>query len=454
MCLWVAWCEFSLYAWNETRLAPAFAIRDGINPYPPIDGGPLSTWIYGPIGIFINLPATLAQTPLAAVRIAGIINSIVVLLPLVVIFLGSAELRARGKVICGLALALSILLVPQPNLVLQVADHTAIACGLLSLWCLAREPKPSSGRLATIVALTVLAVWSKQIAVFLVAAHVGFLLLNGQRAAVWRYLAWFTLFNIVALVAFAWAFGFGNLWLNLVDIPARLGWANFSERLMMRRWSLVGQIGLPIAGLFSLWRARRWPSRERESGRFFQLGALAYSAMLPIGLFAFFKVGGDTNLLHSWDYLMPAALLWWLGSEQPSRFREASSLVMIAAFALALHVSDFVAPPSRPYTQHFDSAAALTTRYPQGIWFPQNPVITYYTDHKLWHSEDGVSTRFLAGYGIHEADFRRHLPPKLQAIAYPSVNTAPFSVPLLPELSVKTRVPYWVVYSLPSAAPL
>ena len=123
---------------------------------------------------------------------------------------------------------------------------------------------------------------------------------------------------------------------------------------------------------------------------------------------------------------------------------------MVAAFALAIHVSDFVALPSRPYTDHFDAAAVLTGRYPQGIWFPQNPMITYYADRKLWHSEDGVSTRFLAGYGIREADFKRYLPSPLQALAYPSVNTFPFSLPLLPEFSEKNRIPYWVFYTQPS----
>src|SRR5206468_655065 len=47
-CLWSAWCEFPHYAWNDMRLAPAFAVAHGINPYPDLGGGPLSTWIYGP----------------------------------------------------------------------------------------------------------------------------------------------------------------------------------------------------------------------------------------------------------------------------------------------------------------------------------------------------------------------------------------------------------------------
>src|SRR3954464_13817244 len=93
LCLWRAWCEFPIYSWNEVRLAPAFALRYGINPYPPIDGGPLSTWIYGPVGILINLPATYATTVANALHVASLINFLVVCLPLAIIFLASTELR-------------------------------------------------------------------------------------------------------------------------------------------------------------------------------------------------------------------------------------------------------------------------------------------------------------------------------------------------------------------------
>ena len=170
-CLWTAWCEFPMYAWNETRLAPAFALRYGINPYPPVDGGPLSTWIYGPVGIVVNLPATLATTAAAALQLAYLVNLSVVLLPLVVIFFGSSELRSRGPAGPWLALGFGLLLVPRPNLVLQVADHAAIASGLLSCWFLTRDRDPTPTRLAIAAASCALAIGAKQIEVFLLPAQ-------------------------------------------------------------------------------------------------------------------------------------------------------------------------------------------------------------------------------------------------------------------------------------------
>ena len=80
--LWGAWCEFPFHPWNDVRLAPAFAVRHGINPYPLLEGGPLFTWIYGPVGILVNLPATWATTALGAIQTASVLNALTVLAPL------------------------------------------------------------------------------------------------------------------------------------------------------------------------------------------------------------------------------------------------------------------------------------------------------------------------------------------------------------------------------------
>ena len=445
-CLWMSWCEFPLYAWNEVRLAPAFALRHGINPYPPLGGGPLSTWIYGPVGIVVNLPATFAASPVGALHIASAINALIVLGPLALIFFAARELRARGLILCCLALGLATLLVPRPNLVFQVADHSAIAFGLLSCWCLARQSRPAGAQLALAAAGCALAIWSKQIAVFLLPAQIAFLLLDRARPVALRYLGWVALFGLLALALAVSAFGFGNLWLNLVAIPGRLPWVALAARFAMRPWSLVGQVALPSLALIVLWRRRLWPSRESESGRFFQLTVLAFLAMLPVGLAGFFKIGGDTNLLHSWDYLLPGCLLAWLARD---RLAPGAPLRLLAAagLVLALRVSDLVALPVRPFTRQFEDAGRIMAAYPHALWFPSNPLITFYADGRLWHSEDGVVTRFLAGYGLREPDFRRHLPPGLQGVVYPRTVEFPLSMPLLSEFNQTTTTPDWTLHS-------
>ena len=449
LCLWSAWCQFPFFPWNDARLAPAFALRLGINPYPLIGGGPLSTWIYGPVGIFINLPATWAASAEDALHIASLINFSVLTCPLVVIFFTATALGNQVPELKWFALALSILLIPAPNFIFQVADHTAVAFGLLSNWWLAKPSNLRHGHYAIAAAFCSLAIWSKQITVFLVAAQLVYLFQVGQRAAIVKYLLWLALWGFIALGLFVWSFGWENLWLNLVVIPERLPWADdFFARLIRRRWPLIAQIGLPIIGLTVLRMKKIWPGSKTDGGRFFQLSAMAYATMLPIGLMGFAKIGGDTNLIHSWDYLLPGSILVWLES---AIFSPATGIRMIAAAMLAVcvHFTDLLALPSKPLTRHFEYASRLAAAYPHEVWFPRNPVITYYADGKLWQSEDGIQTRFLAHYGLREADFRRYLPPNLKAVAYPAQFGDSFSMALLSELSQTSAVPDWTIYSRP-----
>lgn len=450
VCLWGAWCEFPSWAWNDLRLAPAFALRHGVNPYPLLGDGPLFTWIYGPVGLFVNLPATFAPSAQAAVQAACAINLLTVLSPLAIIFFGTPELRARGPAVPALALALAVLLTPRTTLLFQTADNTAVALGLLSCWWLARVAQPRGPRLAGAAALCALAIWAKQIAVFLPLAQLAYLWIASGRATALRYAGWVALFGLTALGAFAALFGFANLRLNLIEIPGRLPWAEPGPRLALRIWPLVQQVVLPALLLAAIAWRRRWPARTDTPGRLFQVSALAAGAMLPIGLAGFFKAGGDTNLLHALPYLLPAGLLLWLARDTAPAAGAALRLAGGLAAALALKAAELDPPPARPLTQHFAAAAELAAARPRALWFPQNPVLGLYLGGRLWHSEDGVYTRYLAGHRIREPDFRRHLPPELAGIVYPGIVADPFALALLPEFSRTVRVSYWNLHVRPA----
>lgn len=448
LCLWQAWCEFPIYSWNEARLAPAFALRHGINPYPPIGGGPLSTWIYGPTGIVINLPATFAADAPGALQAACLINFAVLIAPLAWIFFRTQEQPpGRAHPLGWFALAIAILLLPRAYLILQVADHTAIAFGIFSCGFLTRAARPTTLDLCAAAGAGILAVWSKQIEVFLIAAQFAYLLAFRDRLVVARYFLWLLAFGAFSLGVVAGCFGWNNIWLNLVVIPGRLPWADdITGRIAMRSRELIAQLAVPCAGLAWLYFAKHWPTRETQQGRFFLVTIFAYFAMLPVGLAAFLKTGGDLNLFHSWDYLLPGCLLAWLAAEKITATARRYWIFALTALCLSLRREDIFSLPSRPLTAHFDSANKLIAAYAPHIWFPRNPIITFYADNKLWHSEDGVETRFLASYSLREVEFRRYLPPELQAVAYPAKVETPFSIQLLREFSKKTSVPYWSVY--------
>ncbi len=451
LCLWTAWCEFPIYSWNEARLVPAFALRDGLNPYPLIGGGPLLTWIYGPVGILINLPATFASSAVGALHLATLINFVVLFFPLAFIFADSVDFKGRSPTVRWFAFTVAVLLTPRPNLVLQVADHAAIAFGLLSCWWLVRPSKRDNTRLGVAALLCTLAIWSKQVTVFLVGAQVAYLFLTANRGAIPRYLLWLVVLNLTALGLAILAFGWANLWLNLVAIPGRLPWADdIAARLAMRPWALIAQIALPGLGLIVLRVLNKWPARDSESGRFFLITVLAFAVMLPVGFAAFLKIGGDTNVFHSWDYLLPGLLLAWLTAEKAgigARYRA----LAVATCAVALRWTDVTRFPAKPLTAHLEAAERLMETHPHRLWFPRNPLITYYADGKLWHSEDGVQTRYLANYGL--PDFRGDLPPDLEGVAYPPAVDARFSMALLPEFDHEIEGPFWILHVRSTSLP-
>lgn len=231
---WMSWCLFPFWAWNELRLAPAFALRHGVTLYPPLGAGPLSTWIYGPVGAALNLPATFASSATGALLVAGAINLLVLAAPLVVLCFRSTAFASGDWAARVLASALCFLLLPGTSLVLQVADHAAIACGLLSCLVIAGAPRPGLGRVAGAAALVMLVIWAKQIAIFLVPGHLAFLLWQRERATAVRFLGFSVLLDALACAFNITVFGFSGLWLNLVEVPAQLPWGNLEARLAGR----------------------------------------------------------------------------------------------------------------------------------------------------------------------------------------------------------------------------
>ena len=163
----------------------------------------------------------------------------------------------------------------------------------------------------------------------------------------------------------------------------RLPWAEFWPRFTMRPWVLGLQVLGPVGVLVVLWRSGRWPTRETESGRFLQVSALAAAAMLPVGLAGYFKIGGDINLLHSVDYLLPALLLQWLTRDVPATRPATARVLVVVALALGLRAPELRAPARGPFTAHLDSAARLLAAHPHALWFPHKPVLTFYSDGRL-----------------------------------------------------------------------
>ncbi|HEY1111128.1 MAG TPA: hypothetical protein VGE76_20900, partial [Opitutaceae bacterium] len=189
-------------------------------------------------------------------------------------------------------------------------------------------------------------------------------------------------------------------------------------------------------------RTRFWPARDTEIGRYLRCSLCVSLALLPIGLASLLKYGGNTNVLHSWGHLLPALLVLALSLELPRPF-----LPALAALALALQLPRTAEWRFLPARESYHRAAEIVAARPGKTWFPTHPVISFYVDGRLWHTHDGIVTRDLAGYGLREADFRRHLPADLRVIVHPRGMVAPVALQLLPEFDQAFTDGVWLIHT-------
>ncbi|MCX6950636.1 MAG: hypothetical protein NTV51_00370, partial [Verrucomicrobia bacterium] len=175
-----------------------------------------------------------------------------------------------------------------------------------------------------------------------------------------------------------------------------------------------GYVALPLVGLFA---ARRQVFR-RDSP--WLLPALIWLFLLPTSVLSFYKMGGSSNSLNGVLYLAPMASLaavGWLRDFRPS----ASSVWLATAVWVVTVPHLLVSPllPLRPLTVHLETGEILARRFPGRIFFPWNPLLTFYTEGRFYHTEDGLNVRRVSGAARPPAAIRRDLPPAWSITAIP-----------------------------------
>jgi hypothetical protein len=391
--LWTSLCFFPLPEWNSVRLAPSFMLHAGVTPYPGLDAGPLTTWIYGPVTLLINLPATIAGDGVSALLIAGVINLLIALVPL---GLGVGALSTLGpgfdRTDRALILLLCLALWPNTSLQYIQADNTAVAFGLLSNLFLAGAQRSADSRWLAAAVCAGLAAWSKQTSLVLIIAQLIWLAwVAGPRAMIaYAGISALVLATLGAIFA-AW-FGYPELWLNLVTIPGRLPLCtDLTERTLTLWKHLAGDVALPAVGV-ALFPRVVW---KRDSP--WLLPTLTWLCLLPLGLMSSYKIGGASNSLNGYLYLVVpagAALVSGLKRLRPSSARAWTTAVVIGVSIQQLGTAPWL--PLSPVTAHLHQAAELARRFPDQIYFPWHPLVTWFSDRRFHHTEDGLSTRTAA----------------------------------------------------------
>jgi hypothetical protein len=393
--LWTSFCFFPLPEWNAIRLAPTFMLRFGPTPYPGLEGGAVTTWIYGPVPLLLNLPATLARDMIAATLAAGIINILCSLLPIALVAATIAPRSAASRSDRMWVLLLGCALWPNTSWQFIQADNVALGFGLIANCLLSRAQGAVLRDLLLAALCAALAVWSKQTYVGLVLAQSIWLWAVAGPRTVLRYALIFTVFSLLLGGMFVAWFGFGELWLNLVQIPGRLPMCpDLMERAVLLWKDLAGGVLLPLAVVLVfrrvIWAKASW----------WLLPALSWLCLLPTGLMAAFKIGGASNSLNGYLFLVaPAmlALVFWLQRVAARTARAWSAAALAAVLSQQMSAAPLL--PLQPITTHLAEATHLAQKLPQQIYFPWHPLATWYAERRFYHTEDGLYTRGAARLG-------------------------------------------------------
>lgn len=409
--VWRCYCVFPWLPWNELRLEPSFLLLDG-SLYPPAGDGPVTTWIYGPITPVLLLPSVLATSAAGALLIGGAINGVLVLGTIVgacALWPVGAESPAGGRERVAAALA-CLAVWPASSLEYIQADNAAVAFGVASNLLLVAPRLDLNRRLWLAALAAVVAIACKQTALSVLAAQLAWLAAAQSGSTALRYFWRVALLGALVAVAAIARFGFEGLWLNLIEVPRRLPWAQApAERLwQLAPWLLV-HLGAPALVLVVARRALF------ARGSPLALATFSWLAALPFGLAALLKIGGTINSLHGLLYFLPPCVLAALGFSR--RERAPFSTMLAAAAVLGIRLVTTSHPGWKPVTEHLRQADAIATQLPGEVWFPWNPLVTFFREHRFDHVEDGLYARAVSGHALSAQELRAHLPPRWSVTA-------------------------------------
>lgn len=449
--LWLSWCIFPLRSWNDIRLAPTFGLKLGLPLYPGLDG-PASTWMYGPLPVWLNWPATWAAGPGAALLVAGAINALVGVAAIVLVCLRWPSPNGSSLAVTGrlLAAAVTVAIWPWANWQYLQADNVAVALGLLSNLVLVRGAGARAAWLAA--GLATAGMMCKQTSLSVPLGQVAWIAITLGLRPAGTHVARLCMTGCVWLAILVMTNDPARVWFTAVVTPAGLPWVSAPlDRFLHLLPHIAVHVALPSAAWLFL-------TRRRETSALLLPTLTWLIAWLP-GLASAFKAGGTLNCLQGFLLWLPPASVVVIASLSGFRWG-AAARCGLAVVALGILVGRIASRPVglwQPLAAAavYDDALDLSRQLPGVVWFPWNPLVTVFSEGRLYHAEDGLYVRGLIRRAISGADARRHLPDRFAAIIVSNQgSTWGIAEPLLPGPLQEIDLGSWTLFRSPHAPPI
>jgi hypothetical protein len=234
-------------------------------------------------------------------------------------------------------------------------------------------------------------------------------------------------------------------WYTAILTPAGLPWASdIVERFMDLLPHFAVHLALPVAS----WA---WLTRRRATADLL-LPTLAWLVAWLPGLASVFKIGGTLNNLQGFPLWLPPAAV--VVTATLSRLTSGRVIrIALAVAAIAFLAGRIATRPVRiwqPMIFPYQDARDLSRQLPGRIWFPWNPLVTVFSEGRLYQVEDGLYVRALVGRPVPESVSRRHLPPRFSGMAVSNQgSTWGIAERLLPRPLEQIDLGSWTLFRIP-----
>lgn len=428
--------------WSFIRLMPSVALTRGYALYYPDGEGPLLGWLYGPVVALLHLPFALLPDPSAALTGAALLNTVLLLLPLYLAIARSMPAGAAHRVSALLILAalhaILIHLAPGQYWLRGIqADGPAMGFWLLGIVALLGAEKTGPRRLWIAALLFTASMFSKHNEVALAPIPLVFVWGREGRAAALRLALAMAALGAAALLLCIAAWGWNAVSLNMWRVPAGHPWskpgiAGLADAAM-HVYYLANLLvaGVATLAVLDLRLDPRGRVRDMLLARPWILPAAASLVIFPVSLIGYNKVGGDHNSLHGVYFLLAAGGMIagrWMAADHPAGIRTALSAVVMLATLSGTILED---RGPAPLDEQFRNSRIVrdfrfSRAHPEEVWFGSNPLVTLYTDRKVYHGGYAVFDRKLAKIPPAAAHLKAFMPAKLRWVQSPG---PPFWMP-------------------------
>jgi hypothetical protein len=368
--------------------------------------------MYGPLPAWLNLPAIWMPGPGQALLMAGGINAGVQVAAILAVCLAWPTPRS-GPISLGgrlLAAAVTVAVWPWANWQFLQADNYALACGLLSNLILARGRDQAAAWGAA--ALAAAGVMCKQTSLGVPLGQVAWLAATAGAGPALRHVGRLAIAGCGWLAVLCATTDPSRAWYTAILTPAGLPWAN---NLFERFMNLAPHLAVHLAAPITVWL---WLRRRRATDDLLLPTLVWLVAWLP-GLASAFKIGGALNNLQGFPLWFPPAAI--VATAMVSRLPRArvirAGLAVITIVLFAGRIATRPVTIWQPFIAAYEDARDLSRLFPGQIWFPWNPLVTVFSEGRLYQVEDGLWVRSLVGRPVPESVSLRHLPPQFSAMA-------------------------------------